>query len=129
MGDLQGRRQPMGGDLAGRKGRHKLMNSRLQREKQTVSLMIGMYCKKHHSSKNGLCSDCLALRKYAEARTIKCQFGDQKPICSNCPVHCYKPEKREKIRTVMRFAGPKMIYRHPYLAVMHLLDEQKKFRN
>lgn len=104
------------------------MNKRLNREKQTVSLMIGMYCKKHHSSNNDLCSDCSGLKEYAETSTDKCQFGDQKPVCSNCPVHCYKPEKREKVREVMRYAGPRMIYTYPYLAVMHVIDKSRKNR-
>jgi hypothetical protein len=29
---------------------------------------------------------------------------------------------REQIRTVMRYAGPRVIYAHPWLAVMHVID-------
>ncbi len=83
------------------------MSKRIQREKRTVSVMIGMYCQQHHVSNNGLCPDCLALKEYAEARTDNCQFGENKPVCVKCPVHCYKPEKREEIKKVMRYAGPK----------------------
>lgn len=91
--------------------------------------MIGIYCQKHHSKNSGLCTDCLELEKYAKARTEKCRFGDRKPVCSKCPVHCYKPEKREEIKTVMRYAGPRMIYTHPYLAVMHIIDKNRRTRN
>ncbi len=104
------------------------MNRRIEREKRTVSLMIGMYCSKHHSPSNDFCTKCLELKKYAEARSNNCQFGEKKPVCSKCPVHCYTLEKREEIKTVMRYAGPKMIYRHPYLAVMHIIDKQKKLK-
>lgn len=31
---------------------------------------------------------------------------ETKTFCSNCKVHCYKPEMREKIRDVMRFPAP-----------------------
>jgi hypothetical protein len=29
---------------------------------------------------------------------------------------------REKMRAVMRWAGPKMIYRHPLYAFIHIID-------
>jgi hypothetical protein len=32
---------------------------------------------------------------------------------------------REKIKTVMRFAGPKMIFRHPILGIRHLIDKRR----
>ena len=102
------------------------MNGRIQREMRTVSLMIGMYCSKHHSSGNDFCTNCLVLKKYAEARSNNCQFGEKKPVCSKCPVHCFTPEKRVEIKTVMRYAGPRMIYSHPYLAIMHLIDKNRK---
>lgn len=101
------------------------MNKRIEREKRTVSLMIGMFCKKHHTADNGFCEVCLALFDYAEARTNNCKFGSNKPICAKCPVHCYKPDKREEIKKVMRFAGPRMIYTHPYLAMMHIFDKNR----
>jgi hypothetical protein len=87
--------------------------------------MIGLYCQKFHLGANGLCSDCASLDEYALTRTDKCQFGDQKPACSKCPVHCYTPIKREEIKTVMRYAGPRMIYTYPYLAVMHIVDKNR----
>ena len=50
----------------------------------------------------------------------------EKENCSNCKVHCYKPEMREKIRAVMRFSGPRMIFRHPVTAVHHVLEVKKE---
>lgn len=46
---------------------------------------------------------------------------EHKTFCSNCRVHCYKPEMREKIREVMRFSGPRMIFYHPVPAVYHVI--------
>jgi hypothetical protein len=48
-------------------------------------------------------------------------MGD-KPTCLNCTVHCYLPEMREEIRTVMRYSGPRMMIYHPVLAIGHLAD-------
>ena len=93
--------------------------TRSDREIKTVGLMIGLYCRRHHGGK-GLCGDCRELAEYAEGRTRKCPFGEEKPACGRCSIRCYRPEMKAWIREVMRFAGPKMIYRHPLLAIRHL---------
>lgn len=91
-----------------------------EREKQMVSEMIHLYCRKQHGGKP-LCTDCAALDAYARIRSDKCPLMEQKTFCSNCKVHCYKPDMREKIRTVMRYSGPRMIFVHPCTAVSHAL--------
>lgn len=88
-------------------------------EKQTVSLMIRLYCKHNHKTKE-LCPECAELDSYARFRSDHCPFMENKTFCSNCKVHCYKPEMREKIRKVMRFSGPRMMLYHPIMAVKHL---------
>ena len=95
---------------------------RIARERKTISIMIRMYCRAHHNPADGLCPDCAELEAYALQRIDRCPFGWRKPTCANCPIHCYKPGMRERIRTVMRYAGPRMLLRHPVLAVLHLLD-------
>ena len=75
-----------------------------EREKQMVSEMIRLYCRKRHRQKT-LCTECKALEEYARQRSDKCPFMENKTFCSNCKVHCYKPEMREKIREVMRLSG------------------------
>ena len=101
------------------------MSKRIEREKRTVSLMIRMYCRNLHSSGGDLCDKCAVLRRYAIQRTENCKYGDGKPVCSACPVHCYKPEMGIQIREVMRYAGPRMLLRHPRYAIMHLIDERR----
>ena len=97
-----------------------------EREKRVVAMMILLYCRKRHGSKGALCPDCEALRRYSCERSDKCPFMQNKTFCSNCRVHCYKPEMREKIREVMRFSGPRMIFRHPIMAVRHLIETKKE---
>jgi hypothetical protein len=58
---------------------------------------------------------------YARTRLRKCPFQEGKTTCAKCPIHCYKPDRREKIRAVMRYAGPRMLVRHPILALLHLI--------
>lgn len=97
-----------------------------EREKAMVAQMIALYCKKNHGAKSGLCPDCAALDRYARERSDKCPFMETKTFCSNCKVHCYKPEMREKIRAVMRFSGPRMIFHHPAAALRHVIETKKE---
>lgn len=97
-----------------------------EREKKVVSLMIRLYCKKNHHMKGELCDTCRQLDEYARLRSEKCPFMETKTFCSNCKVHCYKPDMREKIREVMRFSGPRMILYHPVMAVRHVIESQRE---
>ncbi len=88
--------------------------------------MFRIYCRAlHASTDHSLCRDCGELEKYSLERLRKCPFGDAKPACINCRVHCYPKAMRERIRTVMRFAGPRMVLRHPALAVAHVFGKIK----
>ena len=73
-----------------------------QQEKATVGLMI------------------------ADARVDHCPHIATKTFCSVCQTHCYKPEMRERIRQVMRWSGPRMLFHHPVLAVRHLAETRKQ---
>lgn len=96
-----------------------------ENEKNIVSLMIHIYCKKKHGKKE-LCPECTKLYEYAMQRTDKCPFMATKTFCSNCKVNCYKADMREKIREVMRFAGPRMILYHPIIAINHAIRRVKQ---
>ena len=97
---------------------------RRARELKTMDVMVRMYCRRHHGDPL-LCADCLALFDYAQRRLERCVFGDAKPTCAKCVVHCYTVEMREKVRKVMRWAGPRMLRQHPILGIAHLLDERR----
>ena len=98
--------------------------NRLVREEITISKMIDLYCRNNHNNCDNLCDDCTALKEYAFNRLLNCPFEENKPVCTNCTVHCYMPDMRQKAKDVMRYSGPKMLFRHPYLAIMHLLNEK-----
>lgn len=101
------------------------IKNRIEREKVTIRRMIRIYCRHHHQPKEDLCDECQELQVYALARVEHCVFGKNKPVCAECTVHCYKKDMREKVRQVMRFAGPRMLFRHPVLAIMHMVDKRK----
>lgn len=100
------------------------LKTKKEREKATVSLMIAIYCRKKHKGED-LCPECAALDVYARLRSDKCPFMETKTFCSKCKVHCYKADMREKIREVMRFSGPRMIFHHPIMAIRHVIESRK----
>jgi hypothetical protein len=98
------------------------MVSRLQIEKRTVGKMIVLYCQKKHYSEN-LCPDCMEIQLYALQRLDRCVYGNNKPACKKCSVHCYNPVMQKKIRNIMRFSGPLMLWYHPIYAIVHLFQK------
>lgn len=101
-------------------------NKRLAREWSTIAAMIRCYCEDHNHSPGGLCDECRSLLEYATVRLERCRFGAEKPTCAKCPVHCYQRDRREQVRTVMRYAGPRMIWKHPVLSVWHWIEGFRK---
>ncbi len=94
----------------------------MQREKETVLAMIGIYCRARHGAAGGLCAGCSELGAYALRKIDRCPFHSAKPTCARCRIHCYSGLMRQEIRNVMRYAGPRMLVRRPWLALLHAVD-------
>jgi hypothetical protein len=107
------------------KPKNNLAQTRLAREWRTMKAMVEIYCRDRHHA-NGLCAECEQFLDYANVRLERCHFGVEKPVCAKCPVHCYQRERREQVRTIMIYAGPRMLWRHPVLSVRHWLDGLQK---
>ena len=97
-------------------------SGRIAREKRTIRAMIRIYCGAHHGPSGAVCRECTELLDYALGRLDRCPFGAGKTACVDCEVHCYKPAMRDRVRLVMRYAGPRMLWKHPLLAVLHVID-------
>lgn len=98
------------------------MMDRIGREKKVVEIMIRLYCRRKEGNRM-LCTDCRELLDYACKRLDHCVFGESKKACKDCTIHCYKPEMRERMRKVMRFAGPRMLFYHPLAAFRHMFGK------
>lgn len=102
---------------------------RIARELDTVAAMLRIYCAGHHQpeglSQPWLCGDCDILLDYASKRLALCPYGAEKPTCVKCQIHCYGRRPREAMREVMRYAGPRMLMRHPLLAIAHVIDGRR----
>ncbi len=104
-----------------------MTRKRYAKETKTVDLMIALYCRKHHHpAKKSLCPECKELSDYCHRRLALCPWGDAKPFCSNCKIHCYDQAHRERIRATMRYAGPRMIFHHPILACRHVIETKRE---
>jgi hypothetical protein len=102
-----------------------LFGRRITREKRTIAAMMAIYCRDHHPGHEGRCAECVAMLDYAHRRLDTCPFQEEKPACNLCEVHCYSALMRERVRDVMRYSGPRMLWPHPILSLGHILD---KFR-
>jgi len=102
------------------------LSPRLARERKTIEKMAVLYCHRdHHTPRGTLCAECQELVQYAFERLQRCPFQENKPTCARCTVHCYKPVMREKVRQMMRRAGPLMPIYHPVLAFLHLVVDSR----
>jgi hypothetical protein len=99
---------------------------RMNREDRTLQVMINIYCQGRHDVSQGLCADCEELLNYARKRLRRCPYQSGKTTCAKCPTHCYRSAMREGIRAVMRYARPRVLLRHPVLALFHLMDSLRK---
>lgn len=103
--------------------------NRVEKEKLIVAKMIRIYCRHLHGNKSfmakkdGLCPECDAFA-YAAKRLDRCRYAGDKPVCSVCPTHCYNPAMQSKIIEVMRYAGPRMIFHHPFDAILYLVRKR-----
>ena len=105
------------------------IEERRRRDTETVIQMIEIYCRGQHKTPKGqLCPECDQLARYVRERVRKCPVMETKTFCSSCPVHCYSADMRERIRAVMRYSGPRMVFHDPVRAMQHLSDTRKAKR-
>lgn len=102
-----------------------LLSDKLLYEYRTIAAMVKIYCRTHHKHVTHThCEECLSFLEYAHTRLDRCPYGQDKPTCNKCPVHCYKPHMKVKAREIMIFSGPRMLLPHPIMAIRHLLAER-----
>ncbi len=98
--------------------------ARLNEEKRSMEYMVTDYCKHKHADREknaaDLCEECAEFLDYSLMRLARCPFGEKKPVCAKCNIHCYKPNYREQACAIMRFAGPRLTWQHPILAFRHM---------
>lgn len=116
----------------------------VRRDTRIVAGLGQIYCAGHHdrSARTALASDAVTLGvygrrvpvlcpecaehiRYAEQRRAHCP-KDPKPFCSHCDTHCYRSDEAEWQRAMMRYAGPRSLFRgYAIPALRHALEARK----
>lgn len=95
---------------------------KIEKEKKIIKLMIEIYSKGHDKKILEQNNEMLELLNYAWQRLDKCPFKDEKKFCSKCSIHCYQPEMRKKVKEVMKYSGPRLVFKHPILLIKHVFQ-------
>ena len=101
----------------------------IQKDTDKLVRFLAMYCHAHHGHRlmepfifehpkvsatvvNGpsLCEECSKLLRHAIVMRVLCPL-DPKPKCRNCQQHCYRPLYKDQMETVMKYAGPRSIFK------------------
>lgn len=98
-------------------------------DEKTLFAMGAIYCPAHHADAmrgdRGVCAQCQEVITYSLERTAACPH-DHQGNCKDCEIHCYKPDMRAGIQEIMRYAGPRMTFRHPVLTAYYLKKKLRK---
>jgi hypothetical protein len=96
-----------------------------RRPLMSAAAALGVYARKTPV----VCDECAELLRYAEKRRAFCP-KDPKPFCSNCDTHCYTGEMAERMRVVMRYAGPRsLLHGHALDGIKHALEVRRAKRS
>jgi hypothetical protein len=101
------------------------LTEKQQTEFELVTRMVSLTCADKHGARDGLCVECAALLDYVAARIARCPYGEEKPTCRRCHIHCYRPAERQRIKEVMAHAGPRMLMRGDLAALKHLIHDRR----
>lgn len=95
-----------------------MKKTRVELEKDVVLKMIDIYYKK-----NGTPEEKEELKAYAMKRLTHCKFGNDKSFCAHCKIHCYAPKYKEQIKKVMKYSGPRIVFKHPIMVIRHMIKK------
>jgi hypothetical protein len=101
----------------------------IQADTDKMVVFVSMYCDRHHGHRKrepfnfsyakvpalvkkgpSLCAGCTRLLRHAIVMRALCPLCP-KPKCRKCPQHCYRPVYREQMERVMKYSGPRSIFR------------------
>lgn len=106
-----------------------------RKDLKVLALFTSVYCTAHHDQQTPLhelpaelgslahyrcCEQCQQFLRYAIERRLRCPL-QPKPACKQCPVHCYRPGHRERVREIMRYSGRRLIRRGRLDLLWHFL--------
>ncbi|QCG46715.1 hypothetical protein E2P79_01560 [Aeromonas schubertii] len=103
---------------------NKLTHPRLRRERRAMHTKIRLFCRHHHRGEQEC--DCKRLVSVADNRLRLCRFGVDKPTCVRCDHPCFPAAGHLRLQQMSLWARLPMLWRHPWLALRHWLDGQRR---
>jgi predicted amidophosphoribosyltransferase len=100
------------------------MRKRIDRERHALTAQLHIYCRARHGAGQKLCSACADRQHYIAERMERCELRAAKPTCTTCAFRCYAPPQQVKLRAILRYAGPRLLRKHPLLALWLRFDTQ-----
>ena len=103
------------------------MGVQLEKDRKTLEAIGRIYCRGNHDASKdaeGLCAECRETVDVTLGRTAVCPYGHA-GNCQDCDIHCQRGDAQRRIREMMRYAAPRMAFRHPIMTAEYL---RKKFR-
>jgi hypothetical protein len=123
-----------------------MRDRQVAKDTRTMGDFVGIWCDAHHRDCERapiasdaavlgvygrrppvLCEECAAHLRYGEARRAYCP-KDPKPFCAHCDSHCYTSDEAEWQRQMMRFSGPRSMWRGHMIDGLKHMREAKRHR-
>lgn len=102
---------------------------KVDRDRRTLEAIGRIYCGGNHvdaaKDSAGMCPECREAIEQTLARASSCPHGHE-GNCQDCKTQCQRGEAQERIRVIMRYAAPRMAFRHPIMTFEYL---RKKLRS
>lgn len=100
-----------------------------EKDRRTLEAIGLIYCRAHHhdcaKDATGLCPDCREAIEGTLDRTLHCPSNHQ-GNCQDCSIHCQRGEAQQRIKAIMAYAAPRMLWRHPLMTVEYLRKKLRK---
>lgn len=94
-----------------------------ENDMRTLEAMGRMYCKKFHvhavKDDAGLCPECRETVEATARRTQMCPFNHE-GNCQDCPIKCQRGDAQDRIKAIMSYSAPRMLFVHPIMTGRYL---------
>lgn len=100
----------------------------VEKDRRTLEAIGQIYCSGNHArvlkDEGGMCVECREAIEQTLDRTRSCPHGHELN-CEDCSTHCQRGDAQARIKAIMRYAAPRMAFRHPIMAVGYLRKKMK----
>ena len=100
-----------------------------QKDRAILEAIGTIYCRAHHAEcaqdAAGLCPECREVVETTLAKAQTCPYGHS-GNCQDCDTQCQRGTSKQRVKAMMRYAAPRMVYRHPLMTLSYVSKKFKK---